>query len=482
MSTLYEGRLLAAGKYRLERVLGEGGMGIVWLGTDTSTGGAVALKFLTASGAVRPEFRERLRREARATAAVNHPNVVQILEVIEDEGGVPVLVMEYLVGETLGRRLQRQAPLALEVTASILLPVVSAVGTAHAAGIVHRDLKPENIFLVRGADGTVEPHVLDFGIAKIRSNSIPDTTTGSIMGTPVYMSPEQASGERGIDSRTDVWAIGVILYQCLTGRLPVTGENFGQFFKNLISGKVEPITSARPDLPAEVSDVIMRALATSRAERLTDLRAIDDVLRAFTSVQALRFSTPRLPISSSNPSLPAPPPLSTAELLRSPLAATDPSLARPSLALDVTLPEAPQVAVTPRHEEVTVPSASSPKRGAAPYAIGIAVLVLGGGVAYRFARTDDATPRSHEARSASATTLSTVAPTNAPIAASEVRAPAATPSTMVDAGGAPRVVAHAEPSARRPAASASAVTSAAPPASATEPARSHGGVATEPPF
>jgi len=300
MSDLEPGRVIGGGRFRLERLLGEGGMGVVWLAAETGTGKHVALKFLTASGALRKDFRERLRREARATAAVNHPNVVQILEVIED-ASIPVIVMEYLVGETLADRLERDKPLSLEVTASILVPVVSAVGTAHAAGIVHRDLKPENIFLERASDGTMVPHVLDFGLAKIVKPEVDpthpptssgDTQTGAILGTPFYMSPEQASGERGIDQRADIWSLGIILYECLSGRVPFSGENFGQFFKRLIAGNAEPLTKHCPKLPPDVASIVMRALDVDRTTRLADLRELAEVLRPLTTVDAMPFSTP----------------------------------------------------------------------------------------------------------------------------------------------------------------------------------------------
>jgi serine/threonine-protein kinase len=308
MSDLFEGKFICDGRFRLVRPLGEGGMGVVWQAVDKA-GESVALKFLTVAAASRQEFHDRLRQEARATAAISHPNVVRFLDICEDEHGFPVLVMEYLVGESLADAIEREAKLSLADTAFVLVPVVSAVATAHALGIVHRDLKPENIFLARSAEGLVVPRVVDFGIAKLtgydvelaRTRGI--TQTGAILGTPHFMSPEQASGERDIDAGTDIWALGVIAYYCLSGKLPIEGENFGQFFKNLLGGNVAPLHAVRPDLPAEILTVVMRALTVDRSARLSDLRELDGALRPYLAAGAPTFAqirtfTPSVPRSA----------------------------------------------------------------------------------------------------------------------------------------------------------------------------------------
>jgi tRNA A-37 threonylcarbamoyl transferase component Bud32 len=209
--------LLIAGRYRLDRVLGEGGMGEVWAATHAITRRRVAMKFVKGSASMRPEMRQRFLREARASSLVQHPGVVEILDVFELDGGVPVMVMDLLVGETLGARLARNKVLAAGEAATLLLPAMEAVEEAHRIGIVHRDLKPDNIFLKRGDGGKVTVKVLDFGIAKLTATegdaadtgSI--TGTGSLMGTPWHMAPEQCYGEKDIDPRADIWAFGVIL-------------------------------------------------------------------------------------------------------------------------------------------------------------------------------------------------------------------------------------------------------------------------------
>ena len=222
-----------ADRYVLARLIGEGGMGTVWAAEDTQTGDRVALKFMKGN-VVTPEQQRRFMREARAAGAVDHAAVVEVLDVVELEDGSPVIVMEHLEGESLAERLDRHGSLPLGDVATIMQTVVSAVGTAHAVGVVHRDLKPENIFLAKGKDGTEEVKVLDFGIAKLTAldgeaaQSTSLTGSGTILGTPHYMAPEQMFGEKDIDHRADIWAIGVMLYEALSGVLPTQADNVGQ--------------------------------------------------------------------------------------------------------------------------------------------------------------------------------------------------------------------------------------------------------------
>src|SRR5579859_6066357 len=233
MSSSLEPGTVIAGRYRLDRQLGQGGMGVVWAATHTITRRAVAMKFLKGPAHARPEMRRRFLREARAASAVKHPSVVEVHDVFELDDETPVMVMDLLTGETLAQRIDTLGKLSIDETAAILLPVVSAVGTAHARGIVHRDLKPENIFLAVNDEGQIEVKVLDFGIAKLSTTDgemlvqSQLTGTGSMLGTPFYSAPEQLFGERHIDQRADVWALGVVLYECLSGQIPVYGENLG---------------------------------------------------------------------------------------------------------------------------------------------------------------------------------------------------------------------------------------------------------------
>jgi serine/threonine-protein kinase len=291
---------IVAGRYRLDRLLGQGGMGVVWAATHMITRRTVAMKFLKGPAHARPEMRQRFLREARAATAVKHPSVVEVHDVFELDDETPVMVMDFLSGETLAQRIDTLGKLSLEETATILLPVVSAVGTAHSRGVVHRDLKPENIFLAVNDEGRTEIKVLDFGIAKLSnadgeplSQSHPLTGTGSILGTPFYSSPEQLFGERHIDHRADVWALGVVLYECLSGRLPVYGENLGQVMKALTSQDIEPLAKVAPFVPADVTRLVDRMLTRAMDQRPNDMREVLDVLKRYANVKVREFGEAR---------------------------------------------------------------------------------------------------------------------------------------------------------------------------------------------
>ncbi len=298
MSSLVPGTVVA-GRYRLDRLLGQGGMGVVWAATHTITRRAVAMKFLRGPAHARPEMRRRFMREARVASAVNHPSIVEVHDVFELDDETPVMVMDLLVGRTLAARLDIARFLSLEETASILLPVVSAVGTAHARGIVHRDLKPENIFLAEDDEGRTEVKVLDFGIAKL-ANIDGDalmqsqlTGTGSLLGTPCYSSPEQLFGEREIDHRADIWAIGVLLYECLSGQLPVYGENLGQVLKIITTGDIVPLEKIVPGLPDDIVRLAGRMLSRPREDRPSDMREVLDVLKRYSTLSVRAFGAAR---------------------------------------------------------------------------------------------------------------------------------------------------------------------------------------------
>ncbi len=278
-----------ANRFRVDRKLGEGGMGAVYAAVNITTNRPVALKVMHPEYAAKKDIVRRFMREAKAATAINHPNVIEVLDVVDSDGGDPVMVMEMLQGEPLDAVLERRGALPLGEIARVMLPVVAAVGAAHARGIVHRDLKPENIYLSVAANGSVVPKVLDFGIAKILdpsqinelSTKTGATRTGSMLGTPHYMSIEQACGERDIDHRTDIWSIGVMLYVMLSGRRPYDGENFGQILKALMTQTPTPIASLVPGLPADVADLIDRCMRRARGERPLDLREVHLVLSRY---------------------------------------------------------------------------------------------------------------------------------------------------------------------------------------------------------
>ncbi len=226
-------RGLVAGKYEILGPIGRGGMGSVWEGRHATLGTRVAIKFIDQEYIGNEEARSRFATEARAAATIQSRHAIQIFDHGVTDEGRPYIVMELLVGESLDKRLDRLGRLSLAETARILGHVSRALQRAHDAGIIHRDLKPENIFLVRSPDDDDEiAKVLDFGIAKIKgppggAELTSSTKTGAVLGTPYFMSPEQARGLRTIDHRSDLWSLGVIAFKCVTGKLPFDGESVG---------------------------------------------------------------------------------------------------------------------------------------------------------------------------------------------------------------------------------------------------------------
>jgi serine/threonine protein kinase len=292
MPRLKEG--LVVERYRLEYLLGRGGMAEVWAGLHLMTLRRVALKFVVAVCYPTAELRTRMIREARAVCTIRHPNVVEVVDLFELDGETPVLVMDRLNGETLARKLAREQRLSLGETARLILPAVSGVGTAHALGIVHRDLKPENLFVARESGGRSVTKVLDFGIAKLIGSSDEGTATrtGEVLGTPCYMAPEQALGERAIDHRADVWALGVILYECLSGVRPLAVDTAGQLVKHVLSSDLTPLEVHAPDVPPEVAGLVGRMLASDRKFRPADLREVYQVLLRYTDEAPPSFGAP----------------------------------------------------------------------------------------------------------------------------------------------------------------------------------------------
>ncbi len=251
-STLTEGSVIGR-KYKLETLLGEGGMGSVWRAFNLQLEVPVAIKVLRADLAA-SELGERLRVEARAAAKLVHPSIVRIFDIGETEANDPFIVMELLSGESLGSRLDRGSLTPVEAL-QLLLPIAEALSLAHARGVVHRDLKPDNIFLCSEGNG-VQPKLLDFGIAKLTSTRAGGPTltqSGTLLGSPEYMSPEQAYGRDDIDHRSDVWAFCVVLYEAIAGIAPFGGESNAVILRSVVQdepvpvellAKVDPVLSA----------------------------------------------------------------------------------------------------------------------------------------------------------------------------------------------------------------------------------------------
>lgn len=304
--------LVVGDRFRLERELGRGGMGAVWLARHLGLDVPCAIKFILAQAAESSELRARFEREAKAAAHIKGANVVQIL----DYGiwqNVPYIAMEYLEGEDLGKRLARRGKLDARETAMLVAQVARALTKAHAMGIVHRDIKPSNIFLCNDPDGEVAK-VVDFGIAKSRSLVIGEgqTRTGALIGTPSYMSPEQVQGNKTVDHRADLWALGVVVFQCLTGRLPFESDGFGDLVL-LIMASPPPVPSKIADVPPGFDAWWARAAAHDPAKRFQSAREMAESLFVALGISAgtmgaLRDSTPTGLTSSVLSQTPSTPP------------------------------------------------------------------------------------------------------------------------------------------------------------------------------
>jgi len=279
--------LVLAGRYRLESKLGEGGMGTVWKAEHLVLCAPVAVKVLDRDVSRDQEAHDRFIREARSAAALRSPHVVQTLDYGID-GGFPYIAMELLEGETLAERLTRQKRLSPLETARIITHVARAVGRAHEAGIIHRDLKPENVFIVKNEDAEISK-VLDFGVAKVETANLGPkgtrTRTGSLLGTPFYMSPEQAQGNKTIDARSDLWSLGVMTFECLTGKRPFESEGLGDLVLQICVRDI-PKLSAEANLPARYDEWFERACARDPENRFQTAKELAEALREVVGYEA----------------------------------------------------------------------------------------------------------------------------------------------------------------------------------------------------
>ncbi len=269
---------VVADKYRIVRLLGSGAMGQVWEATHTLTERGVALKVLSENHQTQ-EARVRILREARALGRIQHKNVIEIFDVGELPDGAPFLVMQLLKGETLDDRLDRLGKLPPPEVQIVALGMARALEAAHRAGIVHRDLKPGNVFLHWDADSP-DPvvKVLDFGISKILTNDVAYTDAGRAVGSPAYMSPEQARGEPDIDARTDLWAFGIVLYEALTGGLPFPGETPYAMVGQILHGAMPDFPRLCPDASAKHMNVLLRCVVRERELRLPSATTLRELL------------------------------------------------------------------------------------------------------------------------------------------------------------------------------------------------------------
>jgi serine/threonine-protein kinase len=430
-SRLEAGNVIA-GRFRLERRLGEGGMGVVWQAVHVVTRKPVALKVLKHSSEGNTRAVQRFLREARAACAVRHPCVVEVHDVLELEDGSPVLVMELLAGETFAQLLARVGAMTLPELARIMVHVCSAVGCAHALGIVHRDLKPENIFLAESPSGR-EVKVLDFGIAKLTASegdaahTGATTGTGAILGTPYYMAPEQLFGERDVDHRADIWAIGIIFYEALAGQRPTRGDNVGQVYKVIMTDAIVPLRQRAPHLPEPVLELVDRMLSRDRTKRPADTNAVLAVLKEYTNEDFVAVAGP--PVAAP------------------PTDSVDPGDSRPASHTDVAYASTIEAAVQLNRSGVEVPSRMSlPPRGkgrrwAVVALVGVSLVGAGGVVMVR-----DRSP----ATPVTASPASSTPPAVASIAPVDSTPPVASESATASPSAVPSVRHGPAPSAQRP--------------------------------
>ena len=268
MRSLRPGFVLAD-RYRLLRVLGSGGSSVVWAAAHVVTRHEVALKVLTNRD---DAYKARFLREARIAARLAHPNVVPVHDVFALEDDALVMVMDLLEGMSLATWIRTQGPLSARQTAHVAMAVASALTAASSEGAVHRDLKPENIFLTGTSISADSIRVLDFGVAKWKPMAEDETcsstltTTGALVGTPHYMAPEQVFGEKDVDMRADVWALGAVLFECLSGQRAFGGDNYGQVFKGITVDSL-PRLNASLEVPALLAGLVTQLLSRDRSER-----------------------------------------------------------------------------------------------------------------------------------------------------------------------------------------------------------------------
>jgi eukaryotic-like serine/threonine-protein kinase len=277
-----------AGKFQIERVLGEGGMGYVVAARHLQLGQMVALKFMR-EDVCTPEYKSRFLREARNTVRLKSKHVSRVLDVGALDEGAPYMVMEYLEGTDLSDLLQKRGPFPVAEACDYVIQACEAIAEAHGHGIVHRDLKPANLFLTKGTSGEPVVKVLDFGVSKVvdldfdetnaggrpRSNRSHDPNTAvtkatDLLGSPSYMSPEQIESARNADARSDIWSLGVILFRLISGKAPFTGTTLGDLIQKVMKEPLPNLRTVQPDIPAGLEDVVARCLERDRDKRIQD--------------------------------------------------------------------------------------------------------------------------------------------------------------------------------------------------------------------
>ncbi len=405
------------GKYRVERVLGEGGMGVVVAAHHLALDQRVAIKLLHPALLAEPELVARFAREARAASKIESDHVARVTDVDALDDGTPFMVMEYLEGLDLSIVRKRGQGLPVPAAVGYVIEACEAIGEAHRRGIVHRDVKPANLFLAEKSDGRTRVKVLDFGISKVgggEGGAGRVTGVGVVIGSAEYMSPEQMIAARDVDAGTDIWALGVTLYELLTAQAPFAGDTIPQICARVMAAEPAPPSTIAPEIPAGLDAVILRCLAKDRAQRYGSIAELRDALEPYAPA-------PYAPAASearrSLPSLPAPLP---AEPQPAPSVTAAPAVERDALA------------------------ASIPRTSLRPLAIGAAVVAVGIGailLAVLSSSPSAATPRAATPSAATPVTAQTIATAAVPAPVGTTPEPAVTMGSAAPvAAAAPAVV------------------------------------------
>ncbi len=268
-------------KYRIDELLAVGGMGAVYVGTHIKLRKRIAIKVLN-PGLATPPMIERFHREAITASQIGHEGIAQVTDLGMSAAGEPFLVMELLEGESLASRLKQAAPLPIDIACELGCMILSPLDAAHRAGIIHRDLKPDNVFLVRQSRGELVK-LLDFGISRAQGleTEFRLTTTGLVLGTPYYMSPEQARGDSAITLAADIYSFGVMLYEMLVGQVPILGDNYNQLMYRVMSGEYRPPRERRPEIPIELEQIVIAAMAIDPTLRPRSAAELEHALAPF---------------------------------------------------------------------------------------------------------------------------------------------------------------------------------------------------------
>ena len=294
-----------AGKYKVENVLGVGGMGVVVAARHIQLEQKVALKFLRPEAMQSKEAVERFLREARNAVRLRSEHVAKVTDVGTLDTGAPYMVMEYLDGADLSRVVQATGSITIEEAVYFLLQACEAIAEAHSLGIIHRDLKPQNLFVTRRVDGKPLVKVLDFGISKTldTQSGLSLTRTSSIMGSPLYMSPEQMRSSKNVDQRADIWALGVILYELLTGHVPFEAESVPELCLKVVQDEPNPPKRERPEIPEGLNAVVLKCLEKTASNRFSNVAELAAALEPY-SAEIARGSSERIASTLNLPSRP----------------------------------------------------------------------------------------------------------------------------------------------------------------------------------